>query len=159
MYLSLHISPREPITTLPLGICPLMRPTTAPGPPFHIMAGPRSRLPLSRPLAVPSPSPIYVVVHQHLHVCVFHPVPFKGAISQLISVDRVQPRRRRAMAQSGSSKSQPIEEDIPLKIRRVTKACDLCRKRKARCDGDPASSKGVSATSTDRSNCLKICFN
>ncbi|KAG8762925.1 hypothetical protein FRC11_007070, partial [Ceratobasidium sp. 423] len=35
-----------------------------------------------------------------------------------------------------------MEEDIPLKIRRVTKACDLCRKRKARCDGDPSSNRG-----------------
>ncbi|CAE6471890.1 unnamed protein product [Rhizoctonia solani] len=46
--------------------------------------------------------------------------------------------------QPGSSRNQPIlEEDIPLKIRRVTKACDLCRKRKARCDGDPSSDRGV----------------
>ncbi|QRV90687.1 Fungal specific transcription factor domain [Ceratobasidium sp. AG-Ba] len=35
----------------------------------------------------------------------------------------------------------PHEADVPLKIRRVTKACDLCRKRKARCDGEPTSNK------------------
>ncbi|ELU41611.1 fungal specific transcription factor domain-containing protein [Rhizoctonia solani AG-1 IA] len=34
-------------------------------------------------------------------------------------------------SQPGSSRDQPMpDDDIPLKIRRVTKACDLCRKRK-----------------------------
>ncbi|KAG9105165.1 hypothetical protein FRC07_009549, partial [Ceratobasidium sp. 392] len=47
------------------------------------------------------------------------------------------------MAQPGPSSIPPYEADVPLKIRRVTKACDLCRKRKARCDGDPASTKPV----------------
>ncbi|CEL57383.1 putative transcriptional regulatory protein C530,05 OS=Schizosaccharomyces pombe (strain 972 / ATCC 24843) GN=SPBC530.05 PE=4 SV=2 [Rhizoctonia solani AG-1 IB] len=45
--------------------------------------------------------------------------------------------------QPDSSRDEPApDEDVPLKIRRVTKACDLCRKRKARCDGDPASDRG-----------------
>ncbi|CAE6439464.1 unnamed protein product [Rhizoctonia solani] len=45
--------------------------------------------------------------------------------------------------QPGSNRDEPApDEDVPLKIRRVTKACDLCRKRKARCDGEPASDRG-----------------
>ncbi|KAF8605194.1 hypothetical protein BDV93DRAFT_76183 [Ceratobasidium sp. AG-I] len=47
--------------------------------------------------------------------------------------------------QPGSSVNPqpPLHEDgVPLKVRRVAKACEPCRKRKVRCDGDPASSKG-----------------
>lgn len=59
--------------------------------------------------------------------------------------------------QPGSSKDQAApDDDIPLKIRRVTKACDLCRKRKARCDGDPASPSGVSMTGENRQGSIKL---
>ncbi|CAE7232211.1 unnamed protein product [Rhizoctonia solani] len=61
--------------------------------------------------------------------------------------------------QPGSSRDQPIlEEDIPLKIRRVTKACDLCRKRKARCDGDPSSDRGCTLCTNTGVACVFTRF-
>ncbi|CUA77621.1 hypothetical protein RSOLAG22IIIB_02638 [Rhizoctonia solani] len=61
--------------------------------------------------------------------------------------------------QPGASRDQPIpEEDIPLKIRRVTKACDLCRKRKARCDGDPSSERGCTLCTNTGVPCVFTRF-
>ncbi|KAH7345337.1 fungal-specific transcription factor domain-containing protein [Rhizoctonia solani] len=61
--------------------------------------------------------------------------------------------------QPGGSGNQPIqEEDIPLKIRRVTKACDLCRKRKARCDGDPSSDRGCTLCTNTGVPCVFTRF-
>ncbi|CAE6428394.1 unnamed protein product [Rhizoctonia solani] len=59
--------------------------------------------------------------------------------------------------QPGSSRDQP-EDDIPLKIRRVTKACDLCRKRKARCDGDPSSDRGCTLCTNTGVSCVFTRF-
>ncbi|KAJ1311793.1 hypothetical protein OPQ81_010258 [Rhizoctonia solani] len=53
---------------------------------------------------------------------------------------------------------QPMDEAIPLKIRRVTKACDLCRKRKARCDGDPSSNKGCTLCTNTGVSCVFTRF-
>ncbi|KAG8678589.1 hypothetical protein FRC08_017652 [Ceratobasidium sp. 394] len=60
--------------------------------------------------------------------------------------------------ESGPSTVPPYETDVPLKIRRVTKACDLCRKRKARCDGDPASPKGCTLCENSGVACVFTRF-
>ncbi|QRW18822.1 Fungal Zn(2)-Cys(6) binuclear cluster domain [Rhizoctonia solani] len=62
-------------------------------------------------------------------------------------------------SQPGSSRDQPMpDDDIPLKIRRVTKACDLCRKRKARCDGDPSSDRGCTLCTNAGMSCVFTRF-
>ncbi|KAG8741047.1 hypothetical protein FRC10_003431 [Ceratobasidium sp. 414] len=60
--------------------------------------------------------------------------------------------------QSGPSAASSHEVDVPLKIRRVTKACDLCRKRKARCDGDPASPKACTLCENSGVSCVFTRF-
>ncbi|CAE6419539.1 unnamed protein product [Rhizoctonia solani] len=61
--------------------------------------------------------------------------------------------------QPAGSGDQPMpEEDVPLKIRRVTKACDLCRKRKARCDGDPSSNRGCTLCTNTGVTCVFTRF-
>ncbi|KAF8605200.1 hypothetical protein BDV93DRAFT_76481 [Ceratobasidium sp. AG-I] len=63
--------------------------------------------------------------------------------------------------QPGSSANPQLplhEDDVPLKIRRVTKACDLCRKRKARCDGDPASPKACTLCENSGVSCVFTRF-
>ncbi|KAF8593482.1 hypothetical protein BDV93DRAFT_231652 [Ceratobasidium sp. AG-I] len=63
--------------------------------------------------------------------------------------------------QPGSSANPQLplyEDNVSLKIRRVINACDLCRKRKARCDGDPTSPKGCTPCENSGVACVFTCF-